>query len=274
MKNRYVPLSVVLMGLSLYGIAQPTTVAFLHAIPTTDGNRPAADPPGLQRAPDGRTQPLNQTVARRLTGQVLDENNAGLPGVSVIEKGTQNGTSTDANGNFVLNVADEATTLTVSSVGYVTQDVAIANQTTLSIKLVPDNRTLNEVVVIGYQTIRKRDVTGANDVINRAQSNKVTANSLAESIQGLSPGVTVRNTGVPGQQASIQIRGVASFLNTDPLYVIDGMIADANPTINNDDIESIQVLKDASAAAIYGSRAANGVIIITTKQGREGAPRV
>ncbi|GAB3279928.1 TonB-dependent receptor [Larkinella harenae] len=215
-----------------------------------------------------------QVVVKRITGQVVDETNAPLPGASIVEKGTQNGTTTDADGNFVLNVADDASTLTVSSVGYVTQDVAIANQATVTVKLVPDNLTLNEVVVIGYQAVRKRDVTGANDVISADQANRVTANSLAESIQGLSPGVTVRNTGVPGQQASIQIRGVASFLNTDPLYVIDGMIADANVTINNDDIESIQVLKDASAAAIYGSRAANGVIIITTKQGKEGPTRV
>ncbi|MCK8493861.1 TonB-dependent receptor [Spirosoma sp. RP8] len=214
------------------------------------------------------------TAVRRITGQITDETNAGLPGANVLEKGTTNGTTTDANGNFTLNVSDAATTLTVSSVGYVNQDVAINNQSTINVKLVPDNRTLEEVVVIGYQTVRKRDVTGANDVISVAQSNRVTANSVAESIQGLSPGVTVRNTGVPGQQASIQIRGVASFLNTDPLYIIDGMIADANPTINNDDIESIQVLKDASAAAIYGSRAANGVIIITTKQGKEGPVRV
>ncbi|GAB4026865.1 SusC/RagA family TonB-linked outer membrane protein [Spirosoma koreense] len=211
---------------------------------------------------------------KRITGQITDETNQGLPGANVIEKGTSNGTTTDANGGFVLNVSDAATTLTVSSVGYVSQDVPIGNSTVVNAKLAPDNRTLNEVVVIGYQTVRKRDVTGANDVISTTQANKVTANSLAESIQGLSPGVTVRNTGVPGQQASIQIRGVASFLNTDPLYIIDGMIADANPTINTDDIESIQVLKDASAAAIYGSRAANGVVIITTKQGKEGPIRV
>ncbi len=211
---------------------------------------------------------------RRITGQVTDENNQGLPGANIVETGTNNGTTTDASGNFVLNVGDAATTLTVSSVGYVRQVVNIGSGSVVNMKLVPDDRTLNEVVVIGYQTVRKRDVTGANDVISPTQAGKVTANSLAESIQGLSPGVTVRNTGVPGQQASIQIRGVASFLNTDPLYVIDGMIADANPTINNDDIESIQVLKDASAAAIYGSRAANGVVIITTKQGKEGPIKV
>lgn len=216
--------------------------------------------------------PVAQT--RRITGQITDENNQGLPGANVIETGTNRGTTTDANGAFVLNISNGATTLTVSSVGYVQQVVPIGSGVIVNAKLVPDDRTLNEVVVIGYQTVRKRDVTGANDVISPTQANKVTANSLAESIQGLSPGVTVRNTGVPGQQASIQIRGVASFLNTDPLYVIDGMIADANVTINNDDIETIQVLKDASAAAIYGSRAANGVIIITTKQGKEGPIRV
>lgn len=265
MENRYVPLTVLLMGLSLYSVAQTPTAPLraAQARGTASSLLATASPKSAKL-----------TAVKRITGQVLDENNAGLPGVSIIEKGTQNGTTSDANGNFALNVADDATTLTVSSVGYETQDVALTNQTTVSVKLVPDNRTLNEVVVIGYQTVRKRDVTGANDAISPAQANKISANSVAESIQGLSPGVTVRNTGVPGQQASIQIRGVASFLNTDPLYVIDGMIADANVTINNDDIESIQVLKDASAAAIYGSRAANGVIIITTKQGKEGPVRV
>ncbi|GAB3891844.1 SusC/RagA family TonB-linked outer membrane protein [Spirosoma agri] len=290
MKNRYVPLSVLLLGFSLTSIAQLSMAQRLMQTDIKPDRINVAQGPiesRQQQSPFVAMAPNNgapfrrpsPAVVKQITGQVLDENNTGLPGASVIEKSTgtpdrQNGTTTDANGNFSLNVADNATTLTVSSVGYTTQDVSLANGTTVSVKLVPDARSLTEVVVIGYQTIRKRDVTGANDVINPAQSNKVTANSLAESIQGLSPGVTVRNTGVPGQQASIQIRGVASFLNTDPLYVIDGMIADANPTINNDDIESIQVLKDASAAAIYGSRAANGVIIITTKQGKEGPARV
>lgn len=279
MKNVYVSLSALWVGLNLAGVTQSATareqtfgpVSFNATFPLLAFVHPTASHSSTQKsAPIIDFQP----TIKRITGQVLDENNAGLPGVSIIEKGSQNGTTTDAAGNFSLNVSDNATILTVSSVGYTTQDVSIANISTVSIKLVPDAQSLNEVVVIGYQTVRKRDVTGANDVINPAQANKVTANSLAESIQGLSPGVTVRNTGVPGQQASIQIRGVASFLNTDPLYVIDGMIADANTTINNDDIESIQVLKDASAAAIYGSRAANGVIIITTKQGKEGPIRV
>ncbi|GAB3506830.1 TonB-dependent receptor [Spirosoma knui] len=189
-------------------------------------------------------------------------------------KGTSTGTTTNADGVYTLSVPTNTGTLTFSFIGYTSQDVAINNRSTIDVSLAPAATELNEVVVIGYQTVRKRDVTGANDVINPAQANRVTAQSLPESIQGLSPGVTVRNTGVPGQQASIQIRGVASFLNTEPLYVIDGMIADANPTINTDDVESIQILKDASAAAIYGSRAANGVVIITTKQGKEGPARV
>lgn len=318
MKNQYITLSILLMG--VYGMPRPTVAQLLTRAhpaygPTTSRqqslpNESVSQPTQSQGLRYRRVQtnlfaiqvptPENGSTGlvatefipatiehspsvveaarvaqtRRLTGQITDENNQGLPGANVIETGTNRGTTTDANGAFVLNVSDAATTLTISSVGYTQQIVPIGSGAIVNAKLVPDDRTLNEVVVIGYQTIRKRDVTGANDVISPTQANKVTANSLAESIQGLSPGVTVRNTGVPGQQASIQIRGVASFLNTDPLYVIDGMIADANVTINNDDIETIQVLKDASAAAIYGSRAANGVIIITTKQGKEGPIRV
>lgn len=213
-------------------------------------------------------------VAQPVTGRVLDEKGQSLPGVTVVLKGTNSGTTTNAEGIYTLTVPDGNAVLTFSFIGYASQDVAVNNRSTVDVTLAPTATALNEVVVIGYQTVRRRDVTGANAVVNAADASRVTAQSLAESVQGLSPGVTVRNTGVPGQQASIQIRGVASFLNTDPLYIIDGMIADANPTINTDDIESIQILKDASAAAIYGSRAANGVIIITTKQGKEGATRI
>ncbi|MGA0557916.1 SusC/RagA family TonB-linked outer membrane protein [Larkinella sp. VNQ87] len=209
-----------------------------------------------------------------ITGRVVDETGQPLPGVTVLIKGTTNGTTTNGEGIYTINVPEGSSVLTFSFIGYASQDVPINNRSTVDVTMSPTATALDEVVVIGYQAVRKRDVTGANAVISPTDASKVTAQSLAESIQGLSPGVTVRNTGVPGQQASIQIRGVASFLNTDPLYIIDGMIADANPTINTNDIESIQVLKDASAAAIYGSRAANGVIIITTKQGKEGPVRI
>src|SRR4029078_4348994 len=133
---------------------------------------------------------------------------------------------------------------------------------------------MNEVVVIGYQTVRKRDLTGAAGVVNMTDASKISAQSVGETIQGLVPGVTVRNGGAPGSNAAIEIRGVANFGSSAPLYVIDGMLTDANVTINPDDVASIQVLKDASAAAIYGSRAGNGVIIITTKKGREGPAKI
>jgi TonB-dependent starch-binding outer membrane protein SusC len=128
--------------------------------------------------------------------------------------------------------------------------------------------------VIGYQTVRRRDLTGAVGVVNPAAANRNVANTVAEAIQGLTPGVTVRNTGTPGGAAKIDIRGAGTFAANNPLYIIDGMYSDATPDFNPQDIESIQILKDASAAAIYGSRAANGVIIITTKRGRSGPLQV
>ncbi|MFT2009581.1 TonB-dependent receptor [Pontibacter sp. 13R65] len=215
-------------------------------------------------------------VAITVTGKVTDETGAGLPGVTVAIKGTSIGAVTDIDGNFSLNVPDgqENGTLVFSYVGYTQQEVPINNRSTISIQMAPDSRTLGEVVVIGYQTIRKEDLTGAASVIAPEAARKVTAATVAESIQGLAPGVTVRNSGRPGAGAAIDIRGVASFTNTSPLYVIDGMIADASPTINPNDIESIQILKDASAAAIYGSRAGNGVIIITTKRGAQGPAKI
>jgi TonB-dependent starch-binding outer membrane protein SusC len=211
-----------------------------------------------------------------ITGKVHDDQDLPLPGVNVVLKGTTTGTATDAEGQYTLSLPDEESngTLVFSFIGYVTAEEPINGRTSIDVSLRQDVTALQEVVVIGYQTVEKRDLTGAVSLIDPEQSRNVTATSLAESIQGLTPGVTVRNGGAPGQMARIEIRGAASFTNTDPLYVIDGMIADANTTINTNDIESIQILKDASAAAIYGSRAANGVIIITTKRGESGEPKV
>ncbi len=195
-----------------------------------------------------------------------------LQGVTVTVKGTDRSTATDANGQFSIN-APLGGTLVVSSVGYQQREISITGTEINEVMQVTD-ASMNEVVVIGYQTVRKRDLTGSTAVISPVQASKITANNVGESIQGLAPGVNVRTGGAPGQGAVVEIRGVASFTDANPLYVIDGMIADANSTINTNDIASIQVLKDASAAAIYGSRAANGVIIITTKQGKEGPARV
>lgn len=195
-----------------------------------------------------------------------------LSGATITVKGTNRSVVTDANGTFSID-APAGSTLVVSSVGFQGREITVTGTEVNEVLQLTD-ATLNEVVVIGYQTVRRKDLTGATSVVSPLQAQRIVANSVAEQLQGLAAGVTVRNSGAPGANPRIEIRGVASFTNTDPLYVIDGMIADANSTINPNDIASIQVLKDASAAAIYGSRAANGVVIVTTKQGREGAAKV
>jgi TonB-linked SusC/RagA family outer membrane protein len=197
-----------------------------------------------------------------------------LIGATVQVAGTPEGTTTDIEGKYTLENVPSNATLIFSYLSYQEQSVRVEGRSTINVVLEPAVNQLDEIVVIGYQSVRRRDLTGATSVIDPGISNKNIANSLAESLQGLEAGVTVRNGGQPGQNAQIEIRGVSSFVNSDPLYIIDGMIADANQTINNNDIESIQILKDASAAAIYGSRAANGVVIITTKSGGEGPLKI
>ena len=211
---------------------------------------------------------------KSVSGKVTDSSGSPLPGVSVILKGTTNGTITDTNGNYSISNVPVNAILQFSFVGMKGQEISIGSRTNLNVVLIEDIVGIDEVIAIGYQIVKRSDLTGSVSVVNPITAFKSTTNSLAESLQGLASGVTVQNTGRPGQMPRIEIRGAASFTSSDPLYVIDGMIADANQTINNNDIESIQILKDASAAAIYGSRAANGVIIITTKQGKEGAPKV
>jgi len=208
----------------------------------------------------------------KISGKVQDQDGP-LMGVNIIVSGTQIGTTTNFEGNYTLEQVPSDAVLLFSYVGYQTQSIPLNGLTTLNVTLIGEN-ILEEIVVIGYQSIKRKDLTGATSIIDPTKSNKNISNSLAESLQGLSAGITVRNGGQPGQNAQIEIRGTSSFVNSNPLYVIDGMIADANQTINNNDIASIQILKDASAAAIYGSRAANGVIIITTKSGKKGPLKI
>ncbi|HLL95748.1 MAG TPA: SusC/RagA family TonB-linked outer membrane protein [Spirosoma sp.] len=215
--------------------------------------------------------------ARRLTGQITDETDKGLPGANVIEKGTNNGTTTDANGNFVLNVSDAATTLTISSVGYISQEIAIGTRLTVNVKLAPDNRTLDEVVVVSYGTQKRSNLTEAVGIVNVAEARKVQAPSVVDQIQGRVSGVTVASAGgAPGATASIKIRGSSTFgSNQDPIYIIDGVIiGSASSDFNPNDIESITVLKDAAATALYGSRGMNGAIVITTRRGKAGKPTI
>lgn len=197
-----------------------------------------------------------------------------LIGATVQVAGTQDGTITDIDGKYTLENVPSDAILIFSYLSYQEQSVSLNGRSTINVVLESAANQLDEIVVIGYQSVKRRDLTGATSVIDPERSNKNIANSLAESLQGLEAGITVRNGGQPGQNARIEIRGVSSFVNSDPLYIIDGMIADANQTLNNNDIKSIQILKDASAAAIYGSRAANGVIIITTKSGEKGPLKI
>jgi TonB-linked SusC/RagA family outer membrane protein len=220
------------------------------------------------------TLPAMAQTTAQVTGRVTDAIGQALPGVTIrVKEVSGSGAVTDANGRYRIEAATE-NTLVFSAIGMLTQEIRIGDQRVVDVQLKDDRRSLNEVVVIGYQSVRKRDVTGAVSTINPADANRTTSSSVVESLQGLSPGVTVRNSGAPGANSSIEIRGIGSLVTAQPLYVIDGMLSDANVTINNDDVESIQILKDASAAAIYGSRAANGVVIITTKQGRSGAAKI
>lgn len=196
-----------------------------------------------------------------------------IPFITVIVKGTQSGTTTDTDGTYTIQASPQAT-LVFSSVGFRTQDVPVNGRIAIDVQLDEEVSSLDEVVVIGYQTVKKKDLTGATGLVSAEDTKDVVARSVPEALQGLSPGVAVRNGGAPGQNAVVNIRGLSTFYgNASPLYIIDGMYADPNTTINPADVESIQVLKDASAAAIYGSRAANGVIIVTTIKGKQGKPK-
>jgi TonB-linked SusC/RagA family outer membrane protein len=213
------------------------------------------------------------TAASPITGKITNAKGEPLAGVTVQEKGTNNITTTREDGSFSLEVTNTNAILVFTSVGYQQQQASLNGQATINITLATETTNLNEAVVIGYQTVRRKDLTGATGIVNMADAARVTAGNVTESLQGLVAGVTVRNPGNPGGNPTVEIRGVGSFSSSNPLYVIDGMLADADATVNPDDVASVQILKDASAAAIYGSRAGNGVIIITTKKGKEGAAK-
>lgn len=238
-----------------------------------------------------------------VTGTVTEvSSGTGLPGVNIVVKGTSVGTISDIGGKYTLEVDDENAVLEFSYIGYLTETFSLNGATVADMGMAEDILSLEELVVIGYGTQKKGDLTGSVTVVNTEDLEKIESNNIAKVLQGQSAGVQVFGSGEPGALPRVQIRGVGSFSNTDPLYVIDGVpiapatninisgggvgfenhapgygvdapaggIADFNPS----DIESVQVLKDASAAAIYGSRGANGVIIITTKRGQTGKMKV
>lgn len=226
------------------------------------------------------TQLLAQN--RTITGRITDAQNNGVPNASVTVKGTRVGTVTGADGSFSLNVPANATTLVVSSVGFGSQEVAINNRTSIDVNLTAATSSLDEVVVTGYQQRRKRDEAGAISTVRASDIENLPNVSLDRALQGRAAGVLVQaNNGIPGGAINVRVRGTGSFLaGTQPLYIVDGVqlntrndasFTQSNPLsfLNPNDIETIDVLKDASAS-IYGASAANGVVIITTKKGRAG----
>jgi len=226
---------------------------------------------------------LNSVVASKLTGTVTDENGVGMPGVTIAKKGTSSGANSDVNGKYSIDV-NPGDVLVFSFVGYKSQEVKITNQSVLNIQLAVDAKSLEEIVVTGYGNQKKKDFLGSSSSIKSATIQEMPVVSVESAMQGRMTGVQVQqSSGQPGAGISIRVRGVTSIAGgNEPLFVIDGV-----PQYNNDnramngmssfnasDIESIEVLKDASATAIYGSRGANGVVQITTKSGKAGVSRV
>ena len=207
---------------------------------------------------------------KTITGQVTSSTDGmGLPSVNVVIKGTSKGVSTDFDGNYSIEASAEDV-LEFSFIGFKTKDVVVGAQSTVNVTLEEDISNLDEVVVVGYGTKKKSDLTGSVSVVNVEDAKKTVTYDVAKMLQGQAPGVQVKSNGTPGGFVDIKIRGITSFRNSNPLFVIDGVITDSPYDFATGDIESIQVLKDASSAAIYGARGANGVVIITTKKGKEG----
>jgi TonB-dependent starch-binding outer membrane protein SusC len=210
---------------------------------------------------------------KTITGTVTDaKDGLTLPGVSIVVKGTTTGTLTDISGNFTIKASADQVLL-FTFIGYKAQEIAVGNQTTLKISLVQAAEQLDEVVVIGYGTTKKKDLTGAIATVNTKQMNLGgTVTNAAQALQGKTAGVVVtQSSRAPGQSATVRIRGLNSISSSnEPLYVVDGFPSTSGSDINPNDIESMQILKDASATAIYGARGANGVILITTKRGKQG----
>lgn len=209
-----------------------------------------------------------------LTGKVTDaETGEGLPGVNVLIQGTGSGATTNLEGEYRLEVPGDNEVLLFSFIGYDSQEIRVGNQSIINVALKPDVAQLNEVVVIGYGTQKKEDLTGAISTIDTEAIAKVPTNDLRKAMQGQVPGVSVQSGGEPGADPVVRIRGIGSFGNNAPLYIVDGIQTPISQ-VPVSDVASVQILKDAAAASIYGSRAANGVVIITTKRGKKGDIKV
>jgi TonB-linked SusC/RagA family outer membrane protein len=217
--------------------------------------------------------PVNQNV--EVSGKVTDGKGEPLPGVSILIKGTQVGMTTDVDGNFKIEIPNENLTLVFSFVGYISREEVIGNRNSLNIALEVDEKSLEEVVVVGYGVVKKRDLTGSVSSIKSEEIHAFPTANISQALQGRIAGVHIQqNSGAPGSPMQVRIRGTNSIQGSnEPLWVIDGFPSDPS-LLNPADVERMEVLKDASATAIYGSRGANGVILVTTKSGKAGKTKV
>jgi TonB-linked SusC/RagA family outer membrane protein len=209
-----------------------------------------------------------------IKGNIVDDQNESVIGATIIVKGTTIGTVSDIRGDYSISVPENSETLIVSFIGYKSKEILISNRSIIDIKLEIDIAELESIVVTGYGSQRKQDITGAVAIVNTNEISKSQYTNVTDRLQGRVAGVSVKTNGEPGSMGDVTIRGISFFGDNNPLYVIDGIPTEDSPNINPADIETIQVLKDASSSAIYGSRAANGVVVITTKKGRIGKPTI
>jgi TonB-dependent starch-binding outer membrane protein SusC len=211
---------------------------------------------------------------REVTGEVTDELGDPLPGAAVLVKGTSTGTVTDIDGEYTIEVPGDDAVLVFSFLGYQNLEVNVGVQSTINVKMDQAISGLDEVVITGYGAQSRREITGAVTSVDTEELLRIPATTFAQQLQGRAAGVNIINDATPGGEATVRIRGFGTIGNNNPLYVIDGVPTQNQGNLNPNDIESIQILKDASAASIYGSRAANGVVIITTKRGKVGKPNI
>ncbi|UFH55995.1 TonB-dependent receptor [Spirosoma sp. KNUC1025] len=210
---------------------------------------------------------------RRVTGKITGADGP-VPGANIVLKGTQTGTSSDASGNYAINIRGNSPVLVISAIGFKTQEINVGNRTTVDVTMEDDATALSEVVVTGYSTENRRDVTGAVSTVKPAQLKIVPSSNVEQQLQGRVSGVTVITNGQPGTSSQIRVRGFGSLNGNQPLYVVDGVPTQNIQWLAPDDIESTTVLKDAAAASIYGARAASGVIVYTTKKGQRRAQKL
>ena len=214
---------------------------------------------------------LDSEPAKRITGNVRNDKGEPVAGVTVTEKNKSNAVITDEDGIFSITVESDNSVLLFTSVGYENQELAVNGISTLDVLLKTANKALEEVVVVGYGTQKRKDLTGSVSSVNTKELKSLPVPSIGEALQGRAAGMQVISSGIPGSNVVFRIRGTGTINNSDPLLVIDGIPTDIPlNTLSPDDISTVEILKDASAAAIYGARGANGVVIITTKRGSSG----